>query len=263
MNYLEIAKSLALRAGEMMTEGQKKGFDVKEKSLADFVTNIDIEIEQMVRDELARLTPDILVLGEEKGDSDWQEYEEAEMCWVLDPVDGTANFASKLPHYAFSLGLLKNSKPIVGVVFDTREMFFAEKGSGAFLQRLDQGGSIEEIKVSNKTNSKNSMLAVGVPELSKEYFEEHKFWYSKLVNNFGKIRSLGACALDISWVASGRLEAYFIKRIKPWDVCASSLIALEAGAIVKSIDGNDLVDFSVFSGNILVSNPHIFKAIFD
>ena len=263
MSYLEIAKSLALKAGKIMSEGQRKGFEVREKSLADFVTNIDIEIEEMVRKELKALTPDFLILGEEAGEQDWSKYEQAEYCWILDPLDGTSNYASRLPHFAFSLGLVKNSKPILGVVFDTREMFFAEEGKGAFVSY--RGFTTKKISVSSKENSKNSMLAIGVPDFSIPHFGEKKFWYLKFVNNFGKIRSLGASALDIAWLADGRIEAFFQESIKPWDVAAAGIIASEAGAVVKSLDKsnrNKLVDFSVYSGDILVCNPLIYKSVF-
>ena len=109
------------------------------------------------------------------------------------------------------------------------------------------------------------MLAIGVPDFSIPHFEERKFWYLKFVNNFGKIRSLGASALDIAWLADGRIEAFFQESIKPWDVAAAGIIASEAGAVVKSLDKsnrNKLVDFSVYSGDILVCNPLIYKSVF-
>ena len=261
MNHLDLAKELALQAGAMMLKGleNKESLEIREKSPADFVTNIDIAIEQMVRERLLLETPDFGILGEEGAGNpeDWKAQLDKQYCWVLDPLDGTANFASFMPHFAFSLALLKQNEPILGVVFDCsrNELFYAEKGKGAFLNH-------SQIFIGKKNNTNNSIVAVGLSSTSSEYLEANKFWYTHLLNQFAKIRSLGASALDLCWLASGRIDAFFQINIKPWDVAAAAIIIEEAGGSLCSLGSNSKKDFSVSSGSIFASNKALFEKFF-
>lgn len=258
MNYLELAKGLALEAGEMMINANN--VVVSEKSVADYVTNVDTAIEKLVCDKLSIATPDFGILGEEgAGDeSTWAKLLDKEYCWVLDPLDGTANFAFKIPHFAFSLALQHKGEPVVGVVYDPcqKELFFAEKNKGAFLNG-------EKIKVGIKDNTKNSIVAIGLTSTSREYLEKHEFWYASLLDNFGKVRSFGASALDLSWLACGRIDAFFQAKIKPWDIAAAALICKEAGAEIVSINENQKIEFSINRGSVFCTNQKLFSTFFN
>lgn len=255
--YLSLAKELALAAGKIMQEGGE--LEVREKGPADFVTNVDTAIEKMVRGRLTASTGSFGILGEEGAgeQGEWSEQLEREYCWVLDPLDGTANFAFQMPHYAFSLALLHNTEPVVGVVFDPsrNEMFYAEKGKGAFLND-------RQIHVSKKSDSRSSIIAVGLASTAREYLEQNKYWYAKVFEHFGKVRSLGASALDLSWLAAGRIDAFLQIRIKPWDVAAAAIICKEAGAALCSLQDARKIEFKASAGSIFCSNQLIFTDFF-
>lgn len=255
--YLKLAKDLALVAGNIMQQGDK--IEIREKAPADFVTNIDTAIEAMVREKLNLATPDFGILGEEGAglELSWQKELNQEYCWVLDPLDGTANFAFEIPHFAFSLALLHHKEPVVGVVYDPKrnELFYAEKGKGAFLN--DQ-----KIKVGTKSEIGSSIVAIGLASTSREYLEANKFWFGNILDRFGKVRSLGASALDLCWLAMGRLDAFFQIRIKPWDVAAAAVICKEAGAKLTSLDEHKRIEFNVTAGSVFSSNDKLFEAFF-
>lgn len=217
---------------------------VSMKAPADFVSAADRRAESILHKELSASRPGYGFIMEEggsvKGDAD-------KPVFVIDPLDGTTNFLHGLPHWCISVAIVKDGEPIAAVVFApvTNELFWAEKGRGAY---ADKKG----LRVSGKKKLEYSMLAYG--ELSPR-----NAWYKKLLNDietFGKkgasLRRYGAAALDLSYVASGRFEAFWETGIKVWDVAAGILIVQEAKGKVVSLSSKN--NDPLTSGSILATN---------
>ncbi|MBI4975793.1 inositol monophosphatase [Candidatus Peregrinibacteria bacterium] len=259
-----------------------------EKGVNDLVTNADKASEKFIIENINKTYPDHGILAEESSFNQTKSYGEKfarearshylignpngtgafmkefankKYIWLIDPLDGTTNFAHGLPLYAVSIGLfgtksIKKSKNfeylsgelILGVVFapELNELFYAQKGHGAFLNG-------KKIKVSNVKSVKNSLFVTGFPTTHKEinipYFEKITFESQAL-------RRLGAAALDLCYIACGRFDGYWEFGLKPWDIAAGSLIVSEAGGQVTDIYGNEL---DLFGSDIFASNKKIHK----
>lgn len=217
-------------------------------SKIDLVSNADIESNQYIINKIQNHFPEHSILSEEMdrhlGKSDYQ--------WVIDPLDGTTNFVHNLPIFACSVGLQKNNKTILGVVYNPAadKCFYASKGQGAFLNE-------KLIKTTSSKTLSESLLATGFPyDHDKKYdllFDIFKEFYDKTRG----LRRLGAASLDLCFVAMGRFDGFYEYGLKPWDVCAGEIIASESGAIVTDWDGISKVPKD--STRILASNKYIHK----
>ncbi len=225
-------ESVIRQAGKLLLSYRFKPLVRTEKAGAGFVTDADIATENFLIQELAKIESSIAFFAEENGDS---RKGAAGYCWVIDPLDGTTNFFFGLPHFCISVALTFNDEPILGFVYQPLldEMFFAEKGRGAFLNR-------KSIKVSNVSRIEDAFLLFCIPYGKNEGSLKLLEHVLQLSQKAYSMRLLGAAALDQSYVASGRLDGMFFEQLAWWDVAAASLIIEEAGGRVSDYSGNPI-----------------------
>jgi len=232
-DFLEFAIKIAKEAGhiQMSYFGNISSLEKKSTNI-DLVTNADIESEKYIINQIRTTYPNHSILSEEAGNLST----DSEYLWVIDPLDGTTNFAHNLPIFAVSIGLVKKGvKTLCGVVYNPAadKCFYAEESKGAFLD-----GKI--IKCTSSNTLSDSLLVTGFPYLhDKRYdisFEIFKEFYDKTRG----MRRLGSASLDLCFVAMGRFDGYYEYELKAWDICAGSLIANEAGAKVTDWDNQKL-----------------------
>lgn len=222
-SYLRIALEICSEAGEIIRQArQAKDIAISTKNGFELVTNVDRRVDDLFRDKLARAFPDHRILSEEGRPP---QNPERGVCWIIDPLDGTANFANGLPHVAVSAAISVDGVVRAGVVEAPfyGETFQAIRGSGAF-----RNG--QRIEASATTEPRKALIATGFPH-DRQGLDEIVDGLKPLLRDFGDIRRLAAPALDICWVADGRL-AGFLDRLFVWDFAAAGLIAEEAGAMV-------------------------------
>lgn len=245
--FLATAIQAVTRAGAMQMAGINH-LQIEKKGAIDLVTQIDREVEEEFRALIARRFPGHSVLAEEfahHGDRD----DEAEYCWVFDPVDGTTNYAHGLPIFCSACSLERNAQPIVAAIYDPsrRELFTAERGLGAWLNGAPLGVSSAETLI-------DSLLCTGFP-----YSVQHDSGY--LLGLFGDfigraraVRRLGSAAIDLAYVAAGRFDGFWEVKLNAWDISAGALIIGEAGGRVSTLDGRP---FHSRLGEIVASNGRI------
>ena len=228
---IEQAVKAVRKAGALLTD-QSAVRNIWAKSETDFVTNVDVTVQETLKAQLASLAPEIQFMGEEQDNSrlDWNR-----PCWLLDPVDGTTNLIHSFRHSAVSLALSEAGQILFGVVYNpySGECFTARRGQGAFCN-----GS--PIRVSSADRLKDSLLSVGtVPgrrELADTAFRQMRALYDRCQD----VRRTGCASLDLCWVACGRLDGYVELSLQPWDYAAGMLIVAEAGGRVTAPDGSPL-----------------------
>jgi len=251
---INIALRAARKAGENIVRASDDldRIEVMEKSVNDFVSEVDINAEQEIIYHLHKAYPDHAILGEESG---LIGSEDAEYQWIIDPLDGTTNFVRGIPHYAVSIACLYRGTLEHAVVLDPvrREEFTASRGRGAQLNG-------RRIRVSKLTNLHGALLGTGIP--FKDHCDDKLAPYLKTVETLAAqcagIRRAGAASLDLAYVAAGRLDAFWEIGLAPWDIAAGALLIREAGGLVADIDSSE--NFMT-SGNIVAGNPKCFKAV--
>lgn len=231
--------------------GEVTELQVSRKGPADFVTAADIKAEQTLFELLAKSRPGYGFLGEERG---MVEGTDKSHTWIVDPIDGTTNFMHAIPHFAITLGLERrapdgSSEIVAGVTYNpvTNEMFWAEKGKGAYLND-------KRIRVSGRKDLADSLVATGLPFLGKTGHGQAIKDVHAVAQRVAGIRRFGSASLDLAWTAMGRYDAFWERNLNPWDVAAGLLMITEAGGVVSTIDR----DGDVRSGaQIVVGNPDI------
>lgn len=253
LEFLGTAERAAEAAVEVIRAGLGRERSISGKGDRDFATDLDYAAEDAVRAFLAKETPGIPVLGEERGRSgdETSHYE-----WVLDPIDGTINFAHGSPHWCVSLALTRNGISVVGVVDVPMggERFTAALGHGAALNkeplRLRGPGVLSEAVV--------AFGDFGVRADADRRNAQRLELLRRLVPKIQRVRMLGSAAIDVCWVAAGRVDAAYHSFINPWDVAAGVVIAREAGALVTDLDG---VDYDTGATSILAAGPDVHRAV--
>ena len=252
--YLATAIEAVIRAGEAQMARFGSDLYVGKKGAIDLVTEMDLAIERAFRAMIAERFPSHTVLGEEFEESGDRETQ-SRFCWVLDPIDGTTNYAHGLPIFCASLALEIDGVAAVGAIYDpTRhELFTAERGHGAWLN-----GS--PLRVSASVNLLDSLLVTGF------HYDIHRD-STELIGLFGEfisraraVRRLGSAALDLCYVAAGRFDGFWEHKLQPWDVAAGALIVAEAGGSVTTIDGGP---FASRSGSVLATNGHVHQEMLE
>ena len=241
---LEAAKEAALEAGEIHLAHFGKAKEISYKyNEFDLVTNVDKASEDKIISVIKGYFQDHGFLGEESGE---HKQSSSDYVWVIDPVDGTTNYAHNFPHFAVSIGLLHQNNLLLGVVYDAfkNEMFWAAKGAGAFL-------NADLITVSNIDKLNRSLLATGFPYDRDEVLEENLRYFKKFVYEAQAVRRPGSASLDLCYVACGRLDGFWELNLAPWDTAAGVCIIEEAGGKVTNF-GKD--NFNIKTRNILASN---------
>ncbi len=243
---------IAREAGEIIKEGFGKNISIEYKSGENnIVTEIDKKSEQLIIDFIQKKYPKHNILAEERGELK----KESEYLWVIDPLDGTSNFAHGLPIFSVSIGLQQNDVTIAGVIYDVMRdlLYYAELGSGAF-------ANDNKVSVSNTKKISQSMLVTGFPYNVKEN-PEHAFERFEIITkNARAVRRLGSAAIDFCYVAAGVFDAFWEVHLHPWDICAGKLIVEEAGGIVTDFRGETI---GIDSKKILATNLLIHPQMID
>ena len=228
--------------------GEAEQLQVSVKGPGDFVSQADMRAEEALRGELARARPGFAFLMEESGASGREDWE---WRWVVDPLDGTTNFLHGIPHWAISVGIEKRiaedrSELMAGVVYSPvqDELFWAEKGMGAFLND-------RRLRVSARKVMTEAVFATGIPFASVPRKAEFSAILARIMPQVAGVRRAGSAALDLCWTAAGRYEGYWELGIKPWDMAAGLVVLKEAGGFATDPEGGEPYP----SGNIVVGNP--------
>ena len=231
--------------------GEIEKLQVSSKGPGDFVSAADKKSETIIIEELSKAHPDYGILSEESGEINKDNKEKR---WIIDPIDGTSNFLNGIPQFAISVAYEEQGKIICGMIFDPikNEMFFAEKGSGAFLNN-------SRIRVSNKKKLKESILVTGGPRYSSKKREDVFKEYVKISNNVNiPIRKFGSAALDMANVACGRFDGFWQWELNYWDIAAGIIIVKEAGGFVDFLEKDEKI---LSKNNIIASNSKIHQEL--
>jgi myo-inositol-1(or 4)-monophosphatase len=247
---LNIAIKAARRAGNVINRATRNldVVAVREKVANDYVSDVDHEAEQAIIRTLHEAYPDHSILAEESGASGTSEYQ-----WVVDPLDGTANFLHGFPQYAVSIALIHKEVVTQAVIYDPgrNDLFTATRGRGAYLNDT-------RIRVSKRTQMKPSLIGTGFPFRQLEHVDAYLAMLRDVMHNSAGVRRAGSASLDLAYVAAGRLDGFWEIGLSKWDMAAGALLITEAGGLVGDLEGNaGFLD----SGNIVGGNPKIFAQL--
>jgi len=235
--------TIAKEAGEIIREGFGKNFSIEFKTNeSNLVTEIDKKSEKHIIDFITKKYPGNSMLTEESGEHN----RHSEYVWVVDPLDGTSNFAHNLPIFSVSIGLQKSGVTIAGVVFDVmrNEMYTAELGSGAYCNDA-------KITVNQNDILRRSFLVTGFPYNIEENPDNAIELFVEMIKRTRAVRRLGSAAIDFCCLAKGIFDGFWEVSLHPWDIAAGKLIVEEAGGIVTNFSGEKI---DIFSKQILASN---------
>ncbi len=226
------AVEVASLAAELIKNGFNNSHEIVHKGTVDLVTEIDLASERLIRKELQQRFPAIRFHGEEDGGADWRKGE----VWVVDPLDGTTNFANRLPHFAVSIALCNNGEPVAGVVMNpmNQEIFHTWKGGGAFVNG-------NRIQVGTQNCLNDALAVTGFPYTRRENIEVIVERLKIMLMHVQCVRRLGSAALDLCYIARGVFAIYWETNLKPWDVAAGTLLVNEAGGRVSRFDGSPML----------------------
>ena len=242
--FLATAIDAVRRAGAIQQAAFGGAIDIRKKGTIDLVTEVDMAAERMIRALVAERHPGHDVLAEELGGPPGGG--QSRYCWIVDPLDGTTNFAHGLPLFCCTVALEIDGRLAVGAVYDpTRdELFTAERGRGAFLNGT-------RLHVSRASRLIDALLVTGFPYTVQERMPELLGLFGAFLSEARAVRRLGSAALDICYVAAGRMDGFWEQGLNPWDIAAGVLLVEEAGGRVTSLDGGA---FDLRAGRIVASN---------
>jgi myo-inositol-1(or 4)-monophosphatase len=248
--FLTTAIEAVVRAGDLQMAHFGGDFEINKKGTIDLVTEVDLAVERMFRALIAERFPDHQILAEELGGA---AAVPPGPCWVFDPIDGTTNFAHGLPIFCASLALEIDGTAEVAAVYDPnrRELFTAERDGGAFLNGAP-------LRVSSATRLVDAMLVTGFPYDVHSRVDEIVGLFGAFVGQARAVRRLGSAAIDLCYVAAGRLDGFWESDLKPWDIAGGALIVSEAGGRVTGTDGSA---FTSRGGQVLATNGHLHDAM--
>jgi myo-inositol-1(or 4)-monophosphatase len=246
---LATAVEAVVRAGELQMARFGTAVRIAKKGAIDLVTEVDLEVERMFRALIAERFPDHDILAEELGAST----RGGRYRWVFDPLDGTTNYAHGLPIFCSTLALERDGQAIVGAVFDPnrRELFTAERGVGAWLNG-------EPLRVSSTETLSDSVLVTGFPYDVRERLDDILGLFIAFLREARAVRRLGSAAIDLCWVAAGRMDGFWEQGLHAWDTAAGALIVEEAGGRVTALDGGA---WRPAEGQCLATNGRIHAAM--
>lgn len=247
--FLTTAIEAVVRAGELQMVSFGRAMQVDKKGTIDLVTEVDVAVERMFRALVARRFPDHHVLAEELGGGAPTSQVPSGACWVFDPIDGTTNYAHGIPIFCASLALEIDGVPEVAAVFDPnrQELFTAERAGGAYMNG-------RPLRVSTAGALVDAVLVTGFPYDVHGRVDEIVGLFGAFVGQARAVRRLGSAAIDLCYVAAGRMDGFWEADLKPWDIAGGALIVSEAGGRVTSTDGTP---FSSRSGQVLATNGRL------
>lgn len=246
---LNVAMMAAREAGEIILRNIDNidRLNIEEKNKNNFVSEVDRLAEQAVIRTIHKYYPDHAILAEESG----RNKAKSDFEWIIDPLDGTTNYLHQFPQFSVSIAVLEKGKLMHGVVFDPvrDEMFHATRGGGARLNN-------RRIRVTEQKNLKHALLATGFPYYEFDYIDSYLASFKSFMLNTAGIRRAGSAALDLAYVAAGRVDGYWEFNLKPWDIAAGILLVKEAGGLCTDFGGGDN---QLESGNVLACTPKLMK----
>ncbi len=228
--------------------GEVENLQVSTKGPGDFVSQADIRAEKTIFEELSRARPGYGFLMEERGAVEGPDKTHR---WIVDPLDGTTNFLHSIPIFAISIALEREGAVVAGVIYNpiSDEMFVAERGAGAFLNN-------RRLRVSARTRLSEAVFTTGIPHQGRSEPDKFMRDMDSLLPQVAGVRRFGSAALDLAFVAAGRVDGYWERGLKAWDIAAGAIIVQEAGGMVSDIDGSDGF---LTSGNIVAANASLFN----
>jgi myo-inositol-1(or 4)-monophosphatase len=247
--YLQIAIKAAKSAGEIIKKNYGKNNLIKYKENKDFVSEVDIKAEKKIISIIKENFPKHSILGEESGEI----IKNKKFLWIIDPLDGTTNFVMQNPFFNTSIALVKDDEIILGVVYNpiSEELFYAEKGQGAFLNN-------KKIFVNKKNDISKSIIAFCHGSKKIEHIKKATKIYSKMKLKANHTRQLGAAALELAYVACGRVSSFYMNNMNSYDVAAGSILVQEAKGKVTDFKNKK---FNIKSNDILATNKILHKEI--
>lgn len=244
---INVMSAAALKAARGLVRdfGEVEQLQVSLKGPGDFVSNADLKADSILRDELTRARPGYGLLFEESGAVEGNDKRHR---WIVDPLDGTINFLHGIPHFAISIGLERDGEIVAGVVYEpTRdELYWAEKGVGAYLND-------RRLRVSARRQLSEAVIASGLNAGDRDK-REYFVLSEAITRSAAGVRRFGAAALDLAYVAAGRLEGFWEFGLSPWDIAAGILLVREAGGYVSDLSGGYTM---LTSGDVLAANDHL------
>ena len=244
---LNTAVKAARRAANIITRATRNldVVAVREKAANDFVSEVDREAERVIISTLHEAYPGHAILAEESGASGASEYQ-----WVIDPLDGTTNFLHGFPQYCVSIALEHRGIVTQAVIYDPvrNDLFTGSRGRGAFLNDA-------RIRVSKRMHLKSGLIGTGFPFKELAHLESYMAMLRDVMKGSAGVRRAGSAALDLAFVAAGRLDGFWEIGLSRWDMAAGSLLITEAGGLVSDLEGND---GWMQSGNIVAGTPKVF-----
>jgi myo-inositol-1(or 4)-monophosphatase len=243
---------LARQAGQILSESYEKDHKVDFKGVIDLVTEVDHASEDFLLSEIGRLFPGHSFLAEESGASEMQ----GDHLWIIDPLDGTVNYAHGVPIFCVSIAYSYQGQVRLGVVYDPMrdEMFGAERGKGAWVNG-------RPLRVSGAQELQKSLLVTGFPYDAWNNGRNNFEYFAKLGKITQGVRRLGSAALDLCYIAAGRLDGFWEFSLKSWDIAAGGLIAEQAGAIVTNSKGEP--DYLSPPHSIVAANPTLYPKLME
>jgi myo-inositol-1(or 4)-monophosphatase len=239
-----VMSSAALKAARGLKRdfGEVEQLQVSVKGPGDFVSTADLKAEKTLRQELERARPGFSFLMEESGLSEGRDTSHR---WIVDPLDGTTNFLHGIPHFAISIGLERDGEMIAGIIYHpvADEMFWAEKGTGAYLND-------RRLRVSARRRLDESLIGTGIPFRGHGDHAHYLKTLTAVMAATSGVRRMGVASLDLAYVAAGRFDGYWEYGLKPWDFAAGVVLVREAGGSVSGLDRGELMA----TGDILAAN---------
>lgn len=249
---VNIAITAAREAAEIIHRSaqQLDRIKVMEKATNDFFSEVDIKVEQAIIKTIHKSYPNHSIMAEESG---YHEHEESEYTWIIDPIDGTTNFLKGYPFYAISIAVKHHNRIEHGVIYDPirHECFHASRGQGAKLNNT-------RIRVNQERLFEKTLIGTGFPFKSTQTAAAYFQTLSDIFNKCAGVRRTGSAALDLAYVACGRLDGFWEINLKPWDIAAGSLLIKEAGGLVTDLRGEERF---LDNGQVVAGNPKTLKSL--
>jgi len=244
-DLLRFTEDIARRAGEILKKNFANAHRVKYKGRIDPVTEADLRSEKFITSQIRKHYPDHTILAEEGTGSG----EAAEFRWVIDPLDGTVNYAHGFPIYCVSIGLEHEGRMVLGAVYDPErdEMFRGGRGIGSFMNRT-------RLQVSTETSVERALLATGFGYNIATARRNNLGLFARMAKKAQGLRRPGSAAMDLCWTAAGRVDGFWELYLHPWDTAAALVIVEEAGGKVTQLDGSP---YSIFNRSLLAANPKL------
>lgn len=254
-NLVQVMIDATRKAGRRLARdfGEVAELQVSKKGPADFVSAADLKAEEILVEELSRVRPGYGFLAEERGAVEGTDKSHR---WIIDPLDGTTNFLHAIPHFCISVALEREGELVAGVIYNpaANEIFWAEKGKGAFLNNE------KRLRVAARRRLDETILATGVPFLGKQGHGLFLKEMHQLTQRVAGIRRFGSAALDLAYVAAGRFDGYWERDLSPWDIAAGALIVVEAGGKATTADGDR---YTSEATSVLVANADLHPLVLE